>query len=159
MDILSNLAIKFDKFIDSFDNKMSIKKNVFADDNGNLNNPNNPFNKESNKIIKNENLDQSINNINLNNNSISNENKIDISNNSLQKHKRGKYKKRYFYFDIDNKTYRYICENKSSVNKLKFKCSDTKCPAQEKNILKWNINLFLILIKINNIYLAKSILM
>ena len=95
---------------------MSIKKNIVADDNGNLNNPNNPFNKESNKIIKNENLDQSINNINLNNNSISNENKIDIYNNSLQKHKRGKYKNRYFYFDIDNKTYRYICENKSSIN-------------------------------------------
>jgi len=50
MSILSNLAIKFDKFIDSFDNKMSIKKSIFADDNGNLNNPNNPFIKESNKL-------------------------------------------------------------------------------------------------------------
>jgi len=45
----------------------------------------------------------------------------------------GKYKKRepiYFYFDLDNITYRYTCENKSSLNKLKFKCSDTKCPAE-----------------------------
>jgi len=111
---------------------MFIKK-IFSDDNGNLNKPNNPFIKESNKITKNENLDQSINNINLNNNSISNENKNDISNNSLQKHKRGKNKKRnsiYFYFDIDNKTYRYTYENKSFINKLKFKCSDTKCPAE-----------------------------
>ena len=49
MGILSNLAIKFDKFIDYFDNKMSIKK-IFSDDNGNLNNPNNPFIKESNTL-------------------------------------------------------------------------------------------------------------
>ena len=49
------------------------------------------------------------------------------------KKKRGKYKKReplYFYFDIDGKTYRYTCENKASTNTLKFKCSDTKCPAE-----------------------------
>ncbi len=73
---------------------MPIKKSIFANNNGNLNNPNNTFIKESNKIIKNENLDQSNNNIDLNINSISNENKIDISNKSLQKHKKGKYKKR-----------------------------------------------------------------
>ena len=100
MGILSNLAIKFDKFIDSFDNKMSIKKNIFVDDNRNRNNPNNPFIKESNKIIKNENLDQSINKINLNNNSISNENKNDVSNKSIQKHKREKIKKEILFIFI-----------------------------------------------------------
>ena len=50
MGILSNLDIKFDKFINSFDNKISIKKSIFANDNGNLSNPNNTFIKESNII-------------------------------------------------------------------------------------------------------------
>jgi len=90
MGILSNLAKNLINLLILLITKCPLKKNVFAEDNGNLNNPNNPFIKESNKIIKNENLDQSINNIKINNNSISNENKIDISNNSLQKHKRGK---------------------------------------------------------------------
>ena len=36
---------------------MSIKKNIFEDDNGNLNNPNTPFIKELNNIIKNENIE------------------------------------------------------------------------------------------------------
>ena len=57
MGILLNLTIKFDKFIDSFECKMSIKKIFFQMINGNLNNPNNPFIKESYKIIKNENLE------------------------------------------------------------------------------------------------------
>ncbi len=48
------------------------------------------------------------------------------------KKKRGNYKKReplYFYIDINGKTYRYTCENKNFIHTLKFKCSNTKCPA------------------------------
>lgn len=131
--LFTNLTTKIDKFIDSFENKTAIKINPYADENGNLNNPKNPFIKESIKYSTKEYVSESINSINLNTANLSNKIKSDSSDKSKKEHKRGKYKKReplYFYFDIDNKTYRYTCENKNSINKLKFKCSDTKCKAE-----------------------------
>ena len=75
-------------------------------------------------------------------NKINNENEI---------YKRGKYQKReplYFYYTINDKVYRYECENKNNKTKLKFNCSDTKCLATAE-CSKLDDNLCLM--KINNI--------
>ena len=50
-------------------------------------------------------------------------------NNKEKKH----YKKRdplYYYYNIGGHNYKYTCENKDYKNCLRFKCSDTKCPAK-----------------------------
>lgn len=49
------------------------------------------------------------------------------------KKKRKKYKKRnplYFYYTIENYTYKYTCRNKYRKHILDFRCTDSNCPAQ-----------------------------
>jgi len=90
----------------------------YADQTGSLNNESNPFIIAQNKSQKKNDMDIE-----------SNQNSKD----SNSKNCRGKYKPRdplYYYYKIDNKTYKYTCINKNAKITLPFNCSDTSCKAK-----------------------------
>ena len=119
-----------DNFINNIQNNNNdnVNSNLNVNVNTNLYNPNNPFKIASNNTNINKN-DLTESNI-----SMKKEDSTDTykTNNNNENHKRGKYQKReplYFYYTINDKVYRYTCENKNNKTKFKFNCSDSKCPA------------------------------
>ena len=121
---VNSIENKLDLIINKISNNEINQNNAsnnnisYADQTGSLNNQNNPF------IIA-QNISENKNDMDIESSQISKESNV-VKN-------RNKYKPRdplYYYYQIENKTYKYTCTKKTGKNTLPFNCSDTSCKAK-----------------------------